>query len=282
MSTRKATLAHEGRLLRVIDHVHSHVGDELSLDSISDVAAMSRYHWHRTYKGLTGKTVGETIRRIKLNSAARELAQTDHPIDLAAGNCGYPTRRSFDRAFYQIYRCTAAAFRKHASAIPGLGPFEDSPAVIDISVVQRPAITVAALEHRGLYEESAATMHRLVALCTTRKVEVVGSSMGIFIEAGTDIPLHLRRALVALAIDPSTELSDPLVPHVVPAGRYAAGVFIGPSAALPRAWEVFCAECERRFGDQFGDGLCFEVYCDDPDTSQTPGTLRTEMYLSLR
>ena len=41
------TNANEKRLLRVLDHIHDNPAGDLSLDALSDVAAMSRFHWHR-------------------------------------------------------------------------------------------------------------------------------------------------------------------------------------------------------------------------------------------
>ena len=40
--------------------------EELDLDRLADVAAMSRWHWHRVYAGMRGETVAATVRRLRL------------------------------------------------------------------------------------------------------------------------------------------------------------------------------------------------------------------------
>src|SRR2546430_1636515 len=93
------TPRHEDRLLRVINYIYGHLGSDLSLDALADVAALSRFHWHRVYHGLAGETVADTIRRVRLSRVARELVQSEAPIARIAEQCGYSASRSFERAF---------------------------------------------------------------------------------------------------------------------------------------------------------------------------------------
>nr|MCU0854535.1 AraC family transcriptional regulator [Paracoccaceae bacterium] len=47
---------YEDRLLRVLDHIAENPAGDLSLDALADVAAMSRFHWHRVFHAMTGET----------------------------------------------------------------------------------------------------------------------------------------------------------------------------------------------------------------------------------
>ncbi|GLQ53779.1 AraC family transcriptional regulator [Devosia nitrariae] len=279
MDTSKISAPHETRLLRVIDHIYKHIAGDLSLDTLSDVAAMSRFHWHRTYKGIAGETIGETIRRVRLNNAARELVQSQEPVATIAQRCGYPNRRSFERAFLEAYHLTPAEFRRRGTARPQVGPYHHRP-VIEVALVERAPQVIATLIHAGRYEESAPTMHRLLALCAARGVRRIAPPVGVFIESGSGIPQHLRRALVGLPVEPSAQVSVPLRPFTIRGGRYAVGSYVGPSAGLPKAWDWFCRECSSRFGDYLVKGPCFEEYCDDP-SEVVPSALLTKMYLPL-
>lgn len=55
---------HEDRRMRVIAHIHAHPGEDLSLDSLAEVAALRRFHVHRVFRALTGETVAGMVRRI--------------------------------------------------------------------------------------------------------------------------------------------------------------------------------------------------------------------------
>ncbi|MFT5345881.1 MAG: AraC family transcriptional regulator, partial [Dinoroseobacter sp.] len=48
--------AYETRLRRVLAYIHDNPAGDLSLDTLADVAAMSRFHWHRVFHGMTGET----------------------------------------------------------------------------------------------------------------------------------------------------------------------------------------------------------------------------------
>ena len=45
---------HTDRILRVIDYIHAHADEDLSLDQLADVAAFSRFHWHRVFAAIMG------------------------------------------------------------------------------------------------------------------------------------------------------------------------------------------------------------------------------------
>ena len=74
------TNANEKRLLRVFDHIHDNPAGDLSLDALSDVAAMSRFHWHRVFRAMTGETLAQAVRRIRMQRASYLLVMTDEPL----------------------------------------------------------------------------------------------------------------------------------------------------------------------------------------------------------
>ncbi|MGB0696077.1 MAG: helix-turn-helix domain-containing protein [Rhodospirillaceae bacterium] len=81
--------AYHDRLQRVIDHIHSHLDEDLSLDRLAEVACFSPHHWHRIYHGITGETLSVTIRRLRLHRAAGQLSQSTTPLAEIAKVSGY-------------------------------------------------------------------------------------------------------------------------------------------------------------------------------------------------
>ncbi len=90
---------YETRLLRVLDYIHDNPAGDLSLDTLADVAAMSRFHWHRVFHGMTGETCAQAVRRIRLHRAACWLVQQDWPVKMVAARCGFDNVASFSRIF---------------------------------------------------------------------------------------------------------------------------------------------------------------------------------------
>lgn len=54
---------YEERILRVQEYIYQNPSGDLSLDRLADVAAMSRFHWHRVYRAMTGETCAQAVRR---------------------------------------------------------------------------------------------------------------------------------------------------------------------------------------------------------------------------
>jgi len=79
--TKQATAQnYRDRLNRVISHVHANLDEEIRIDDLAEVAHMSPYHWHRIYKAMQGETVATTVKRLRLERAANQLANTDTAI----------------------------------------------------------------------------------------------------------------------------------------------------------------------------------------------------------
>ena len=61
---------HEERLQRIVGHIHDTPRSDLSLKALADVAAPSRFHFHRVRAAVAGETTVNTVRRIRLHRAA--------------------------------------------------------------------------------------------------------------------------------------------------------------------------------------------------------------------
>jgi AraC-like DNA-binding protein len=61
---------YERRINRVIDHVQAHLANDLTLERLAGVAVFSPFHFHRIFAAITGGTLSDFIRRIRLERAA--------------------------------------------------------------------------------------------------------------------------------------------------------------------------------------------------------------------
>jgi AraC family transcriptional regulator len=100
------------RIERVVDYVYAHCGEDLTIDDLADVAAFSRFHFHRMFSALLGETVSDFVKRIRLQRAASRLV--DRPGDsvtTVAMDCGFSSPSVFARAFKERYGVTASEWR---------------------------------------------------------------------------------------------------------------------------------------------------------------------------
>lgn len=88
------------RLNRVIDYIHNHYYEELSLKKLSEIACLSRFHFHRQFHHLFSETPNEFIRRFRLEKALHTLMLTPQkPITDVALECGFSSSQNFSRSF---------------------------------------------------------------------------------------------------------------------------------------------------------------------------------------
>ncbi|NJS39420.1 MAG: AraC family transcriptional regulator [Rhodobacteraceae bacterium] len=274
---------YEHRLRRVVDHIHDHPADDLSLDALADVAALSRFHFHRVYNAVVGETAANTVRRMRLHRAAVALAQGTDPISTIAKRVGYPQIASFTRAFSGHYGLTPAAFRNRGE----LRPFplllaRKGPLMFPVITRTDPERRLAAVPHKGPYPEIGRAFEKLGSTVAARGFYGrFGHMVGVYYDSTADVRPADLRSHAGLEAPADMALEPPLEEVRLPAGRHAVLTFTGPYAGLPAAYDQLLGVWLPASGEVPADAPIFEVYLNSPmDTA--PEDLVTEICLPLR
>lgn len=82
------------RLRRVVDYIDSHLADDMSLATLASVAALSRFHFLRSFKRTTGMAPHQFVMARKLERARVAVEGGKHPMD-AAWILGFRHMRHF-------------------------------------------------------------------------------------------------------------------------------------------------------------------------------------------
>jgi AraC family transcriptional regulator len=273
----------ERRILRVLDHIHDHPAGDLSLDALADVAALSRFHWHRQFRAMTGETVAQAVRRIRLHRASVALVQSDQPVPAIARAVGYDSLDSFARAFRDAYGMTAAAFRGRGELRP-FNPHQPAggPLMHPVTIRTDPARRLAAMPHRGPYPEIGRAFEKLSATMAARGLFAhAGAMVAVFYDDPSVVAAADLRSHAGFVIIGDAPLVPPLEELILPAGRVAALTHTGPYAGLPAAYDQLFASWLPDSGETAADRPMFEVYLNSPmDTA--PADLVTEVCLPLQ
>ncbi len=273
---------YEDRILRVLTYIHDNPAGDLSLDTLADVAAMSRFHWHRVFRALTGETCGQSVRRIRLHRAAVALVASEVAIEDVGAAVGYPSRESFSRAFTSAYGQGPAAFRaagRHLPA-PTRAPREEFP-MFDVKIRTEPAHTLVGLPHRGPYIEIDRTFEQVSAICSARNLwpDVRGMTGVYFDMPGTKPDAELRSFAGVIYL--GSPLPDGLEVQELAAGKVAVLTYKGPYTGLAAAYDSLFGGWLPTSGEEPADRPCYEIYLNDPRTT-APEELLTEICLPLR
>ena len=97
---------------RVVERIHDQYSDSISLEELARDAGVHVTHLARTFRKVQGCTVGEYVRRLRLEAAAQELVNTAKPVSAVAAEAGFHDASHFCRVFGRAYGVTPSQFRE--------------------------------------------------------------------------------------------------------------------------------------------------------------------------
>lgn len=101
---------------RARELLHDRLGDSLTLSALASEVAVHPAHLARTFRKRYGCTVGEYVRRLRIERAARELATRGTTISEVALRAGFFDQSHFSRVFRRHTGLTPAEYRGRVSA----------------------------------------------------------------------------------------------------------------------------------------------------------------------
>jgi len=276
------TNPYEARLLRVMEYIHDNPAGDLSLDALADVAAMSRFHWHRVFHGMTGETCAAAVRRIRMHRAACWLVQKDWLVAEVAARCGYDNVASFTRIFREELGFTPAAFRARGalmSARPRAQKGDYS--MYPVEIRTRPEGRLAALAHTGPYLEIGKKFEILSTMFSSRGLWPSSRGMaGVYYDDPNAVAEAELRSHAGILVGDDFQMPDDMEDLPVSAGKVAVLIYTGPYSGLKAAYDYLYGVWLPESGEEPGDAPAMEAYLNDP-TETAPEELVTEIYLPL-
>lgn len=82
-----------------------------TLQSLAEIAGMSRATFAKQFRAVFGRTPMDYVKEVRLRRAARFLAATDMPVKVIASRVGFDSRSYFSRAFKAFAGIDPAGFR---------------------------------------------------------------------------------------------------------------------------------------------------------------------------
>jgi AraC family transcriptional regulator len=278
MRKRTTRIEYGRRIARVAAHIDRNLDGDLSLETLAGIACFSPYHFHRIYRWVTGETVTDTVRRLRLFRAAKALSQSGLPIETVARQAGYGSVEAFTRAFAADYGKPPGIFRAHqlaSNAIKG-------DMSMDVTIKTYPQALVAALPHQGDYNDIGSTFDRLTAWAAPRALlNGQARMLGVYYDDPDTVPTDELRSDACLDVPSGTEVEGGVTLKIIPAGRAAAVVHKGPYTELPRVYRALYRDWLPNSGEEAADRPPFEVYLNDPRAAP-PAEWLTEVFLPLK
>jgi len=153
-------LKHSAQFNLVLQHIESDIDGDLTVDKLSAVACLSKFHFHRLFSAHMGISVFNLVKMLRLKRAAYQLAfrKDIKIIDIALMN-GYDSAAAFSRSFSSVFTQSPRKFRNNANWTLWYQKYQTILKLrnekmyfnekILIEIVNFPETNVAVLEHRA-------------------------------------------------------------------------------------------------------------------------------------
>lgn len=308
------------RMNAVLDHIDRHLDQPLDLATLAEVAHFSAYHFHRLFAAWTGETLGEYLRRRRLEWGALQLVmQPRLAVTTIALTVGFGSGEAFARAFKSHFGATPTAWRageaaRRASYFAAIGERRRLPdrnpdqvqskcdqsggkaftddggvcshrkeTIMDVKVIDLPPVRVAYLRYTGPYGLGIGHfwVNEFDPWMISNGLEN-RTCYGVGLDDPSITPPDKCR------YDACVEVADDFVPSgkasvtVIPGGRHAVASFEGSGAQMADAWAELFRDWLPASGLQCDARPCFERYGPNAASGTVPRQLRCELCIPIR
>jgi len=98
---------------KIRSYVRAHLDEDLSLDRLAGQAGISKYHFLRRYKQLTGLAPIQDVRRMRLEVARDMLLTSDLPLKAIAARVGLASEYHLSRLLKKQFGAGARELRRY-------------------------------------------------------------------------------------------------------------------------------------------------------------------------
>jgi len=278
-----------------IKKIAAHLDEPLSNDLFAGEASFSPFHFHRVFSGMTGETVTEMVRRLRLERAAYLLLNTEDSIAWIGMDAGYETHEAFSRTFREAFGKSPTGYRRGISRIFSLPtpngvhwapvsvnldlmslPIEG--ANMEIRVEERKELRVACVRHIGPYNQIGEAFERLSAWAGP--LNLLGPDTvyaATYLDNPDVTPVNELRSDACISIPDDVTPTGDVTLGKLDAGWYAVGRHLGSYSGLGQAWGQLCGKEMPARGYKYREATCFEIYLSDCSTTPE-NELVTDIY----
>ncbi len=283
----KSQAAYQLRMNVVFDYIEQHLDDSLSIESLSQQANFSPFHFHRQFRAFTGYPVYKMIQLLRLKRASKELTfSPEKSITDIALDAGFENAESFSRAFKKVLKQTPSTFRTKPDweLWHLLLPFKtiNRSDIMKVNIINFPETIVAALEHHGPEHLVYNTTRKFIEWRQANGIKPgQGDTYGIhYSDPVSTLPEDYRLDICVSVDKPVAENLQGVVNKTIPGGRCAIVRHQGSRDYIPAA-DYLYRDWLPESGEELRDYPCFFHYINvGPDVKDKD--MLTDIYLPIK
>lgn len=102
----------ETKLKQLYDYIEDHIGEDIGLHELASLCGLSKYHFCRQFKQITGMTAHQYVIHRRIEAAKRLLAKRELTIRAVSECLGFASHSQFTAFFRKYTRVTPQVFRQ--------------------------------------------------------------------------------------------------------------------------------------------------------------------------
>jgi AraC family transcriptional regulator len=290
---------YERRMHRVLEAIDQRLDQPLDLASLAAVAHFSPYHFHRVFAAWTGETLGDFLRRRRIEQAASRLAaQPRLSVLQAALSVGFGSGEAFARAFKARFGCSPSAWRiqrrrdqahgkvdqawRGDDGQSGGHPNVHEGAAMNVKLIERQPTRVAYMRHTGPYGETISRfwMDEVAPWMATDGL-MGRPRYGLSHDDPSVTDPQQCRYDACVEVDERFVPSGRALLTTLPGGRYAVMPFKGTGADILVAWRRLLGEWLPSSRLQLDMRPCFEHYAAGSSWDPESGVFDCEIMIPV-
>jgi AraC family transcriptional regulator len=284
------------RINRVVDYIDAHLEDEHSLEKLSEVAHFSPFHFHRIFRALTGETINNYVKRIRLQRAGSMLLSDFYrPVSEVASLCGFNSTALFCRAFRDHYGKSTGEFReyhrkqdsKNGQSQRNNDQFNADASMYfsdefinlnrnfnmetNIAVKDMPAMDLIYCRHVGPFNQIGQAYEKLMKWAGPRGLLRFPETktLTVYHDDPKVVDPEKVRQSACITVDADASPEGEFGKMHLPGGKCAVGSFKVKPHQFGEAWDAVCRWLADS-GYQPSDGLPYEYYPEEHEPGPEP------------
>ena len=263
-----------------------------TLDDIATSSGLSKFHFHRVYKLVTGETCQQTVTRLRLAKGTWTLQDPGMSITDAAFTAGYGSSQAFAKAIKRELTETPSALRSDPERLADTVRTLLEPNQLDdghelqpirIEICSLDPFEVLLVRTTDKYPELAQTYWQLVeAIGEPQNIRAILGMPHRDIATFEDEGFVFDCALAPFTVPQKlpSKLQPALTLGSIASGPYLLARHTGPDSTLPTTLDDLYAFALARPDFSLADVPCIHHFIDDPEKIDE-AKCRTDIYLKI-
>ena len=274
------------RLVRYLSAVDwTNDAADADLEKLAAIANLSPWHFHRVFRLMTGESVGDLVRRLRVAKGVAQLGGSRGEVTQAAMASGYATPQGFSRAVRRVTGLSPtdlprsqeliALLQARVAAKGGRPP-------LSIEVTSVDPFSVQAMRNVGDYRYLNAAFARLFELVFAEvPMQTLQGIYGVPLDDPFSVTPAECRFECAVRIESRT--APPQSPvHAIElgGGSYLVAHHLGDYDLIHAALDHLYLAMTESSGIELADAPPFVLYRDDPEV-RVARELQADIYIPI-